>query len=39
MILRPASDNAQFVRLVIVNRFPNPDLDKIVAPLKMSCSQ
>jgi len=27
MILRPASDNAQFMRIVIVNTFHTPDLD------------
>ena len=26
MILRPASGNAQFMRPVIVNRFPSPDI-------------
>jgi len=26
LILRPASDNAHFMRPVIVNRFPTPDL-------------
>jgi len=28
--LRPASDNAQFMRPVIVNRFPTPDVEKSV---------
>jgi len=27
LILRPASDNAQFMGTVIVNTFPTPDLD------------
>jgi len=28
LILRPARDNAQFMRPVLVNRFLNPDLEK-----------
>jgi len=27
LILRPASNDAQFMRIVIVSRFPTPDLD------------
>jgi len=33
LILRPTNDNAQFMQPMIVNRFPNPDLNKNVACL------
>jgi len=27
LVLRPASDNAHLMRPMVVNRFPNPDLE------------
>jgi len=34
MVLRPASDNAQFMRTVIQNRLPTPALNILSEPTK-----